>query len=149
MSVHENEPGAGRSVVDEQPVRQQWWLGSYRSFRRDRTWGHVACARGGFPGRGQLGDRVHSQGCSIMARVEDRFGDLDVEHVATARFGNRVAGGSLILRCTRRTERPSAGSPRLFGPTYSLVPSVKKCERPQPAPAEQLRQKRKHAYFSF
>jgi hypothetical protein len=35
-----------------------------------------------------------------VARVEDRFADLDVEYVATARFGNRVAGGSLILRCT-------------------------------------------------
>jgi hypothetical protein len=35
-----------------------------------------------------------------MARVEDRFGDLDVEHVATARFGNGVAGGPPILRCT-------------------------------------------------
>jgi hypothetical protein len=35
-----------------------------------------------------------------VARVEDRFLDLDVEHVATARFGNRVAGGSRIIRST-------------------------------------------------
>src|SRR5262249_52990408 len=68
--------------------------------RRDRKRTTWARSRGGFRVGGQLGDRVHCQGRSIVARVEDRFGDLNVEQVATARFGNRVAGGSQIFRCT-------------------------------------------------
>lgn len=61
--------------MDEQPIRQH---------RRLRV---------------RIDLRSDGQGHAIVARVEDRFTNLDVEQVAAARLGNRIGEGSRIIRC--------------------------------------------------
>ena len=83
----------------EQPVRQHRRLRVRIDLRSDRKWAARTLTCGCFRVRRQLVEGVHGQGHAIVARVEDRFTNLDVELVAAARLGNRIGENSRIIRC--------------------------------------------------
>jgi hypothetical protein len=81
--------------------------------------------------------------------MEDRFTNLDVEHVASARLSNRVGGDSRIIRSA------AAGSELLRIAEVALdqqirwLPAAQNAKRRQTAPAKQLRRWRRMQNFSF
>ena len=80
-------------------THQHWRLRVRIDLRSDRKWATRTLTCGCFRVRRQLVDGVHRQGHPIVARVEDRFTNLDVELVAAARLGNRIGERSRIFRC--------------------------------------------------